>query len=179
MDERIARNLHRSRVTIAFAIATVSLRRKKTMSIGNCSPRILAVVLASLLAATGTSALAQKKDTPEVLLQRAIQKEMVDGDLKAAIDLYKKVIAASGVSPKVAADALVRMGQAYERTGDAEAKKAYERVVREFPSQTEAFTQAKRRLSALGKPQPSGTIIARLICPECGDTEGSITADGR
>jgi Tol biopolymer transport system component len=140
--------------------------------------RILPVVLTALLV-TGTLTLAQKKDSPDVLLQRAIQKEMVDGDLKAAIELYKKVVTSPGVTSRVAADALVHLGEAYERSGDAEARKAYEQVIREYANQTEAVAQAKRRLSSVGNFESTTGVQARLICPACGDTEASIAANGR
>ncbi|MBP1602624.1 MAG: hypothetical protein H6Q06_2775, partial [Acidobacteria bacterium] len=61
-----------------------------------------------------------KDDRAEVALQAAIKKEMVDGDLKGAIEQYKK-IAQSG-NRAAAARALVRMGQCQERLGEAEAR---------------------------------------------------------
>jgi Tol biopolymer transport system component len=134
--------------------------------------------LALFVAVTGTLTLAQKSNSPEVLLQRAIQKEMVDGDLKGAIELYKKVMTAAGVSPRTAADALVHIGLAYERTGDVEARKAYERVMREYSGQAEAVTTAQRRLAGLNlKQQPEG-LTARLICRDCGDSDGSVASNG-
>ena len=91
-----------------------------------------------------------KDDRAEVALQAAIKKEMVDGDLKGAIEQYKK-IAQSG-NRAAAARALVRMGQCQERLGEAEARNAYEKVVREYADQTEAAAEARTRLVALGSP---------------------------
>jgi Tol biopolymer transport system component len=91
-----------------------------------------------------------KDDRAEVALQAAIKKEMVDGDLKGAIEQYMK-IAQSG-NRAAAARALVRMGQCQERLGEAEARKAYEKVVREYADQTEAAAEARARLVALGSP---------------------------
>jgi Tol biopolymer transport system component len=142
---------------------------------------ILSIATVALLgfAVTGSLAIAQKKDSPDVLLQRAIQKEMVDGDLKAAIELYKKVLTAPGVSPRIAADALVHMGQAYERAGDAEARNAYERVLREQPGQADAVATAQHRLAVLNLNQRSGSLTARLICQDCGgDSDGSMAQNG-
>ena len=65
-----------------------------------------AVLLSGLLFEAMPAPL-QNKELPEVLLQRAIQKETVDGDLKAAIEQYRKV-AQSGIRP-LAAKALVHM----------------------------------------------------------------------
>ena len=85
---------------------------------------------------------------------------MVDGDLKAAIELYKK-IAQSG-NRAAAAKALVRMGQCYEKLGDAEARKAYERVVREFGDQTEAVAEARKRLAEKEGAAETG-VVTRLV----------------
>ena len=55
------------------------------------------------------------------------KKEMVDGDLKGAIDLYERILAQFSSSDRAAvAKALVRMGQCYEKLGSAEARKAYD-----------------------------------------------------
>ena len=136
---------------------------------------ILAVALTGTLI-QGMLALAQKQDAADVLLQKAIQKEMVDGDLKGAIELYKEVVNVRGVTNRVAAEALVRMGQSYERIGSIDARKTYERVVREY-SQTEAANEAKRRLDGLSTAQPSDR--ARMICSNCTDNQASIALDGQ
>src|SRR5437762_526505 len=77
----------------------------------------------------------QKNDGPERWLQTAMQAETVDGDLKSAIEQYKKIIGKAGAGREVVAKALVRLGMCYERQGNAEARKQYERAVREFSDQ--------------------------------------------
>ena len=117
-------------------------------------------------------AIAQKGDQAEVQLKAAINKEVVDGDLKAAIDLYRKV-AQSGNRP-VAARALIRMGQCYEKLGDAQARKAYEQVVREFADQKEAVEQARALLSAAGRtkqPESGITVQQKWVLPAGPPTE--------
>ena len=69
----------------------------------------------------------------EVQLKAAMQKELVDGYLKGAIELYQTIVAGAGGSRAVEAKALLAMGQCYEKLGSAEAQKAYERVERELP----------------------------------------------
>lgn len=91
-----------------------------------------------------------KDDRAEVALQAAIKKETVDGDLKSAIAQYRKI--ALGGNRAAAAKALVRMGHCQEKLGEAEARKAYERVVREFADQAEAAAEARIRLASLGTP---------------------------
>jgi Tol biopolymer transport system component len=140
----------------------------------------MVLALAAVLAAS--FALAQKGDQAEVLLKAAANKELVDGDLNAAIELYKKVVAQPGASRAAVAKALVQMGQCYEKLGDAqgrEARKAYERVVRDFADQAEIVAQARVRLAALGGPSPT-TLTARRLENSKADTPmGAISPDGR
>ncbi len=49
------------------------------------------------------------------MLGGALHQEEVEGDLKGAIAAYRKVLAAPGVSRKIAAEALVHLGQCYEK----------------------------------------------------------------
>lgn len=92
----------------------------------------------------GVRLTAQKPQAAETLLQTAIKKEVVDGDLKGAIEQYKKV-AQSGNRP-IAAQALLHMAECYQKLGDGEARKIYERIVREFGDQTQAVAAARAQL---------------------------------
>jgi Tol biopolymer transport system component len=112
---------------------------------------------------------AQKSDSAEVQLKAAITKEVVDGDLKAAIEMYRTL--SQGANRAVAAKALMRMGQCYERLGDTESRKAYESVVRDFADQKEAAAEARARLASLGgSPAPSGSS-ERIVIEGAGDGE--------
>src|SRR5687768_7427235 len=105
----------------------------------NVRTLILVIAAASMLAA-------QTADV-DVLLQRAIRRETVEGDLKGAIDLYKKVVAGAGKNRSAAAKALLRLGECYEKQGDSQAQKVYERLVREFGDQVEQAREAQVRLA--------------------------------
>src|SRR5258705_8918893 len=85
----------------------------------------------------------------DTTLQRAIRKETMEGDLKGAIELYRKAIGQAAKDRTTAAQALVRMGACYEKLGDGEARKAYERVVRDFADQKDMASQAQTRLVSL------------------------------
>jgi tetratricopeptide (TPR) repeat protein len=93
---------------------------------------------------------AQKVDSAESLLQAATKKELVDGNLTAAIEGYKKALTAAGSNRAVAAKALLRLGECYEKQGNAEARRAYERLVKEFSDQKEQARDAGARLAAMG-----------------------------
>src|SRR5713226_7646261 len=117
--------------------------------------RFLAVTtLAGLLAAS--FAIAQKDDQAEVLLQAANHKQLVEGQLEEAIQLYQRVVREFANNRALAAKALVQMGQCYEKLGKTEARKAYERVLRDYGDQNEAAAQARARLAALSGNAGSG-----------------------
>jgi Tol biopolymer transport system component len=117
-------------------------------------------VMAVLLLAAAPQ---QKQDRAEVALRAAMDKEMVDGDLKAAIEMYKRIVANPGGNRAVAAKALLQMGQCYEKLGQADARKAYERLVREFADQTEQVQVARAKLAALGESRSSTAGSAMTV----------------
>src|SRR5262245_25331699 len=108
----------------------------------------------------------QGNSSAEARLRAAMDKETVDGDLKAAIDGYKKVISQSGASREVVARALLRLGMAYEKQGDAEARKSYERLEREFSDQPTVVQQARVRMAAASAMAAStaATPMLRRLC---------------
>ena len=141
------------------------------------------VILTWLLCATlsaGYLASQAKNNKAEVALQAAIKTETVDGNLRGAIEQYKKIAALPGAGRATVATALLRMGQCYEKLGAAdtrEARKAYEQVVREYADQAGIVTQARVRLAALGGP--GGGLVTRRVLPDASGVRGVLTADGK
>jgi tetratricopeptide (TPR) repeat protein len=86
----------------------------------------------------------------------------VEGDLKGAIDLYKRVAGGAANRAQVA-KALLGLGECYEKQGDAEARKAYERLVKEFGDQAEQAREAQARLAAMGKTAGGDGVVAQSI----------------
>ncbi len=128
----------------------------------------------------GFTAAAQKPQQAEALLQKAAQKETVDGDLKAALELYKQAVTAAGNNRAVAAKALVQMGECYEKQGNTEAEKAYQQVITSYADQAEAVARARARLVALGGAVPaSGAVIRRVLKNDAYDPGGALSPDGR
>ena len=123
-----------------------------------------------------------KDNKAEVALQAAIKTETVDGDLKGAIEQYKKIAAQPGAGRATVATALLRIGQCHEKLGDAdtqEARKAYEQVVREYADQAEIVAQARVRLAALGGPGRAGGLVTRRVLTDASGVGGVLTADGK
>ncbi len=132
--------------------------------------RLIAGVLAVLVlgsAAPGAQEL-------ERLFKAAMNAELVDGDLSRAIEQYKKV--AASANRALAAQALVRMAECYQKLGNAEAQKIYERVVREFADQPEAAL-ARARLSIAPSEANAGITLKAL--PRSNVVPGTVSPDGR
>ncbi len=133
-----------------------------------------ALIAAATMLAGGVAA--QQKTRPDVDLQAAIRTETVDGDLKGAIERYRRLTTSS--DRVVAAQAWLRMGQCYEKLGSAEARQAYERAVRDFAEQTAVVTAAQARLLALNGNRP-GVAYRQVWTGPKVDTDGRVSPDGR
>ncbi len=139
------------------------------------STLLLLVAALGAVLSTGYAPGQVKDSRAEVALQSAIKKEVVDGDLKGAIEQYKKL--AQNRDQAVAAKALLRMGECYEKLGDTEARKAYEQVLSRFPNQAGAVAEARARLTALKSAEPSTITVRRVGIPNT-DVFGAPSRDG-
>src|SRR5215467_11228401 len=133
----------------------------------------------ALIVAIASAVLAQ---SPDVQFRAAQQKETVEGDLTAAIKLYRQVADGKSTPPALAARALVRLGRCYERLGSNEAAKAYERVVTQFGKE-EAAAEARQRLASLpgkgaGNPPEAG-LVTRKVTGDLPWVSNTLTRDGR
>jgi Tol biopolymer transport system component len=82
-----------------------------------------------------------------VQLEAAVKKEVVDGDVKAAIELYRALAKSSDRA--LAAQALFRMAGCHAKLGDAaEAQKIYSQIVREFADQTSVVAEAQTKIAS-------------------------------
>jgi Tol biopolymer transport system component len=121
---------------------------------------------------------AQEEEAPQLLLEQATKLELVDGDLKGAIATYDRILAVQGVPRAVAARALLYLGECHEKLGHAEARKAYERLVREFADQEEEAGRARARLAALGQGE-TAMRVRQVWAGPLDDLLGAPTRDGR
>jgi Tol biopolymer transport system component len=145
----------------------------------HCRRILILTAAAALWLAFVPAATAQSQDRAAVALKAAIDKEVVDGDLKGAIEQYKKIAAQPGAGRATVATALLRMGQCYEKLGNAEARTAYERLVRDFGDQAQIVAQARVRLAALGGPAGAKGPVARRLLADASALRGLLTADGK
>lgn len=104
------------------------------------------ILLTALIAGSINTSLAQ---TAEQLYQKGLIKEQGEGNLQEAIDLYNQIADNSSSGISLRAKALLHIGMCYEKLGNQEAAKAYQRLVNSFPSQKNEVAIARERLSRL------------------------------
>lgn len=141
-------------------------------------PVAIAAILA--LALSGTA-----QQSAEQLFKTGLYEEEVGGDLQKAIGIYQDLLKRFPASREVAAKAQLHIGLCYEKLGTTEAAKAFQKVVDNYPEQSDAVREARRKLALLlnaraviekGAPE----FKLRQVWAGAGaDTEGSVTLDGR
>ena len=142
-----------------------------------------AVMVALGVALTG--AVAARQADPGVQLRAAIEKEEVTGDLDGAMALYRQIIAADGRNRAVTARAMLRLAGCYEKLGQTEARKLYERLIAEYPDQAAEATSARQKLAALAalaksaEPQKPTFRQIRIPTKLPANGSGKLSPDGQ
>lgn len=112
-------------------------------------------MLALIVTLHAPAAAAQQRSA-ESLLQEGVNQELVMGNLTRAIATYRRILDQHARNRRVGAQALANLGRAYEKLGAAEARAAYQRLLREYADQPEPVRFARVRLEALD----SGRMVA-------------------
>ena len=113
------------------------------------------------------------------LIQAAQAKEAVQGDLKGAIELYRRAAREAGSDHATATSALLALAACYEKQGAAEARKVYEEILANYPDQKEAVAVARRKLGRSGDVRAGGPSVRQLWAGPDVDPEGGVSPDGR
>ncbi len=144
---------------------------------------ILAVAFLAGTSSAGHARLDLSQQTAEDLFQTALLKKEAEGDLAGAIKIFQEILAKFPARRDVGAKAQLQIGLCYQKLGNEEAEKAFQRVIDNYPEQSEAVREAKEKLSALLSSRvPSGSADFRIRQVWAGpgvSTEGSISPDGR
>jgi Tol biopolymer transport system component len=162
--------------TIGDAIAQ-RLDRVARMEGDDMRRAIPALVMTVLLLTGGAGA--QQKKQQDIDLQAAIRTETVDGDLNGAIKQYSAIVSKYTADRAITATALVHMAECYHKMGDAESRKIYERVAREFADQKEAAAEARARLGDIAPALSAGIITRQVWTGPKADIYGTVSPDGR
>jgi len=123
-------------------------------------PLLVTLVAAASLTASGQT------QTPETMLEAARRLEVIDGNLKGAINEYQAVVDRFSRTERSAAGrALLLMAEAYQKMGDAQAQRVYERLLRDFADQKEVATEARARLASMHSPVASQSkeTVRRIV----------------
>ena len=132
----------------------------------------------ALLTLVVVAAAAPRAQDVDKLFKAAMNTELVDGNLPAAIEQYTKVVQTG--SRALAAQALVRMAECYQKLGDAESRKIYERLVRDYADQKESAAIARARLGN-ERAQTAKVMALRKVWsgPFISSEECGVSSDGR
>jgi Tol biopolymer transport system component len=142
--------------------------------------RVMAKALVTWAAAiaAAVAAFGMPAQSGHDLFQQALVKERAEGNLQEAIDLYDRIVRDFPEDHALAAKSLVQMGQCYEKLGQQGARKAYERVIRDYSDQAEPLQVARARLAALTRPPRHEMTVRRVWSGPHADTGGEISPDG-
>jgi len=110
---------------------------------------ILILVFVAALSSLLPGSRASIQQTAGELFEKALYVEEGHGDLQKAIALYQDIVKRFPDNREVAAKALLHIGLCFEKLGTAEAKKAFQRVIDNYPEQKNEVTIARERLSRL------------------------------
>jgi tetratricopeptide (TPR) repeat protein len=121
------------------------------------------MVMKLFLVALLTVVLSRAQSTSE-LLQKGIYLQETMGDLDGAIKIYKQIAQASQESRANAAQAQFRLGVCLEKKGQpAEAARILQKVVADYPEQTDLVARAKSLLPSGMKPSSAPPSLMALL----------------
>jgi len=140
------------------------------------------IVIFSLFCFVVSSGYGQQ--SADQLFQAGLYEEDVNGDLKAAITIYEKIILDKDSDRAVAAKAQLHIGLCYEKLGLTEAEKAFQMVINNYPTQIEIVNLAREKLSNLkiaAENLETGNKDFQLqqVWAKPFDTMGAPSPDGR
>jgi Tol biopolymer transport system component len=148
-------------------------------------PAVLAAALVVGMLAAGHPSPAPFQQSAEELYQAALLKKEAEGDLGGAIKLFQDIIAKFPDTRDVAAKAQLQIGICHEKLGTREAEKAFQKVIDNYPEQSEAVREAKGKLSlllrarALVKTGDSELRLRQVWGGPLVDIMGAVSPDGR
>lgn len=144
--------------------------------------RLFVVMCAALLMVAAQPRAQQNTAALEKLFASAEYKATVRGDLKAAIEDYKRIVETAGQDRRAAALALLRMGTAYQRLGDQQAEQVFRRILSEYreqPAAAEAESAINRGVGPRKPPVPAVSPLWTTAGNGMRRSIGRISRDGR
>jgi Tol biopolymer transport system component len=115
-----------------------------------CSLCVIALLFLSPLS---SSQEVPPQESAEKLYEAALFKKEAEGDLEGAIKIFQRIVEEFATKRKIAAKAQLQIGKCLEKLGLEEAMKAYQKVIDNYPDQTEAVLEAREKISILLRTQ--------------------------
>ena len=113
----------------------------------------------SMVMSLGMIIVANTQQSAEELYEAAVFKKDADGDMESAIKIFREIVERFANNKEIAAKAQLQIGVCYEKLGQrniTKAKEAFQRVIDNYPGQTDAVNLARKQLLALQKaPRPA------------------------
>jgi Tol biopolymer transport system component len=119
------------------------------------------------------------QQTAGQLYEQGLYLEEGKGDLQGALEKYQTILKQFLGDRGISAKAQLHIGLCFEKLGKTEARKAYERVITQFPDQQQVVKEARERLAFLAGPRPTMLTTRRLENPPADTPTGAVSPDGR
>jgi Tol biopolymer transport system component len=143
------------------------------------------IVLFALVLGLALALSSPAQQSADELYKAGLYEEEVGGDLHKAIGIYQDLLKRFPASREAAAKAQLHIGLCYEKLGTTEAERAFQKVVDNYPEQSDAVREAREKLSLLSRSRAAAKTGAaefstRRIWSGPGvDTMGAVSPDGR
>ncbi|MCK4788920.1 MAG: PD40 domain-containing protein, partial [Desulfobacteraceae bacterium] len=126
----------------------------------------------------------QSSDDLKTLYEKAKYTMETKGDLQGALTIFEQIVGNASADRSLRAKAQLHIGLCYEKLGLQEAQKAYQKVVNNYPEQTEVVKVANEKLSLLLRAEnlvrkEDGFNIRQVWSGPDVDTFGAPSPDGR
>lgn len=143
------------------------------------------IVFAAIAAILALALSSASQQSTEQLYKSGLYEEEVGGNLQKAIGIYQDLLKRFPDSRGIAAMAQLHIGLCHEKLGTKEAEKAFQKVVDNYPEQSEAVREAKEKLSLLLRSRSlmktgGAEFSLRQVWSGSGvDILGAVSPDGR
>jgi len=115
------------------------------------------------------------------LFQKGMIQEEGEGNLTEAIEIYNSIVNNADEDRELRAKALLHVGICYEKLGNQNARKAYQKLISEYSDQSDIVAMGRENLRGLKKsdiiPKNEGITASQMWSPAM-DTHG-VSPDGR
>jgi Tol biopolymer transport system component len=122
-----------------------------------------------------------KAQNSQKLFQKGLIQEEGEGNLNKAIEIYNSLVNDVSIERALRAKALLHVGICYEKLGNQNARKSYQKLIAEFSDQDAIVALGLQQLKGLKSSDPiakSAGIVASQVWSPAQDTYG-VSPDGR